>query len=510
MEIKKPNKTFVSIAITGIFVAASAGVFYLFFLKGSVEEIWYDASWSYRRTVYIEDIPKEYQGFEHDVLIEVDTRSMIKENKLTENCRDIRLVDEDSRRTLKYWIEGGCNTDKTQIWTRILLPNSDEKMIYLYYGNKLATDGQEDWDGQFISVSTDQCQSHWEKKEEFKGRFPYIENSYNRLDGNGNHRHEIFRYSGNNCEAPVHVLDNHENQSCDPNQNNIVSGFSTYLNNIPDYVNVNFCASQNGYLTNDLTALSSLDIPKGWTPVSRFDGKYPRGDDKEEPTAVVNHLHTISCENTDLPVADESARYLSLDKPSRTIPTQLEPTYYSVKFINSPDENPIPRQALMMVSSLPPLGWDNFEEADNSLLRGSQDKISESGGSDIHYHIPTISLSLKRTSLEEIKKFDTKEVCIFNYLRETDQSSEESILPPYITVRLAQKKIGLIGKISVTLSENETTLQEVSRGEVLGTYGSGPSQPSGLETQGETNPEYLIDSDIPPGFTAIFNHPDYP
>jgi hypothetical protein len=80
-------------------------------------------------------------------------------------------------------------------------------------------------------------------------------------------------------------------------------------------------------------------------------------------------------------------------------------------------------------------------------------------------------------------------------------TSYDYMLPPYITVIFGQKKSSLITALSINIGDEE-------RGEVLGTFGSGPSVPTDLKTEGETNPTDLTTST--PGFTAVFNHPDYP
>jgi hypothetical protein len=88
-----------------------------------------------------------------------------------------------------------------------------------------------------------------------------------------------------------------------------------------------------------------------------------------------------------------------------------------------------------------------------------------------------------------------------NYLEKEEKTSESSIIPPHVTVPLAKKKNYITGNLSVEISEEE------EKGQILG-IGSGPSKPSSLETEGQTNPQNLTTTT--PGFTAIFNHPDYP
>jgi hypothetical protein len=112
-----------------------------------------------------------------------------------------------------------------------------------------------------------------------------------------------------------------------------------------------------------------------------------------------------------------------------------------------------------------------------------------------------MEISLRNTNSDQLSDIGTEKVCLFNYLNQEESTSEESILPPYITVLLAQKKDSLMTFLSVEVGSEE-------KGEVLGTIGSGPSQPTELKTEGQINPINVTDTT--PEFTAKFNHPDYP
>ena len=68
--------------------------------------------------------------------MEVDTKALIETEKLKPDCGDIRFYDDQTDSLLSYWVESGCNTEKTKIWVEI--PSAKEysyKIINMYYGN---------------------------------------------------------------------------------------------------------------------------------------------------------------------------------------------------------------------------------------------------------------------------------------------------------------------------------------------------------------------------------------
>ena len=72
---------------------------------------------------------------DYQILITVDTASLISGKKLQSDCGDLRFVDSDGETFLSYWLESGCNTKSTRIWVKVPYLPSGYKTIYLYYGN---------------------------------------------------------------------------------------------------------------------------------------------------------------------------------------------------------------------------------------------------------------------------------------------------------------------------------------------------------------------------------------
>jgi len=77
---------------------------------------------------------------DYQVLVTLDTQSLISAQKMRSDCGDIRFTDSDGTTLLNYWLEGGCNTTSTRIWVKVpSIPASSTKTIYIYYGKPSAS-----------------------------------------------------------------------------------------------------------------------------------------------------------------------------------------------------------------------------------------------------------------------------------------------------------------------------------------------------------------------------------
>ncbi len=95
-------------------------------------------NWSYRIPVTIAEHPGT-DLMNYKVPIVLDTSSLIAKEKMNEDCSDIRIVGEDKNH-VPFWIEGGCNSNRTEIWARIpKIPANKVTRVYIYYGNPSAT-----------------------------------------------------------------------------------------------------------------------------------------------------------------------------------------------------------------------------------------------------------------------------------------------------------------------------------------------------------------------------------
>jgi len=96
------------------------------------------SGWQYRKSINITNSGSTALT-DYQVLITMDTQSLISAGKMRSDCGDIRFANSTDN-LLSYWIESGCNTTSTKIWVKVPnIPASSNTTIYVYYGNSTAT-----------------------------------------------------------------------------------------------------------------------------------------------------------------------------------------------------------------------------------------------------------------------------------------------------------------------------------------------------------------------------------
>ena len=101
---------------------------------------WYNASWIYRKPIVINNTQNSNSLTDFQVLVTVDTASLIAAGKMRSDCGDVRITDSDGVTLINYWIESGVNSSNTKIWIKVpTIPASSITTIYMYYGNPEAT-----------------------------------------------------------------------------------------------------------------------------------------------------------------------------------------------------------------------------------------------------------------------------------------------------------------------------------------------------------------------------------
>jgi hypothetical protein len=138
-HIEFPKKTLQ--LITSLLIILSLITFLsLGIVKVEAQTTGWLSGWMYRRAVTINNTQNSNTLSDYQVLVIVDTASLISAGKLQGTCADIRFTDSDGQTLLNYWIESGCNTASTRIWVRVSsIPGASTKTIYLYYGNPSAS-----------------------------------------------------------------------------------------------------------------------------------------------------------------------------------------------------------------------------------------------------------------------------------------------------------------------------------------------------------------------------------
>lgn len=98
---------------------------------------WWNINWEYRVPITI----TENSGFDltdYQVLVSIDTASLIGQGKMRSDCGDIRFTDSNNIE-IPYWFESCINTGDTRIRVKVpSIPASGTSTIYMYYGNPYA------------------------------------------------------------------------------------------------------------------------------------------------------------------------------------------------------------------------------------------------------------------------------------------------------------------------------------------------------------------------------------
>jgi len=101
---------------------------------------------SYRKPITVNNTSNASTLTGYQILVTVDTASLITAGKIQSDCDDIRFTDDSTSydtagwyNNYPYWIESGCNTSTTKIWVKVdSIAASSNKTIYMYYGNSSA------------------------------------------------------------------------------------------------------------------------------------------------------------------------------------------------------------------------------------------------------------------------------------------------------------------------------------------------------------------------------------
>jgi len=90
---------------------------------------WWNPDWKSR---FVVEITSNYPVKDYQVLLTLDTQTPISEGKMAYNCEDIRVVDENDKKLLPFFIQD-CNSPETKIWIKTDVP--EKKKIYVYFNN---------------------------------------------------------------------------------------------------------------------------------------------------------------------------------------------------------------------------------------------------------------------------------------------------------------------------------------------------------------------------------------
>jgi hypothetical protein len=500
---KKFKRLFISLYILSFLILFSILV------RGITKtSAWYNSSWLYRAPITITGDGTSYT--DADVLVSLDTSSLITASKLQSNCADLIFTASDGSTLLNFWIEGGCNSTTTQIWVRVPSVSSTSTDIYVYYGNSLATSAEQSWSGNFISLSDQSsCATGWTRLSAFDSRFPRGSTSYGGTSGSNTHTHSSPSASTNSAGGSTTVQDGVGwGSTVSPGGSHTHSASASLTSGVdhtPPYINMLFCGKNKLDIESNHITMFDVSSFTGWTRYSLLDNRMPRGASTSIGVTGGSsaHSHTVnlsisnrSGSDTIGPTCTANCHYAVVANHGHSVSSTSTtgnntPAYRNVVFMKKNSsgtlstENPI---YMTNTSTLPPYGWSSFTGFASRIPRGST-SYGSAGGSDSHSH--SGSRTSGGTSTVAALWWDSGNFnAITSHTHNVSWSSGTSgNLPPYINTVFMKRNSSL--STSVGTEENSN---------------SSPTSPTNPFCEGATNPKNVTDTT--PEFSALFQDPD--
>lgn len=252
-----------------------------------------------------------------------------------------------------------------------------------------------------------------------------------------------------------------------------MSGTTSTANHVPLYKSVVFCKSDLESSIPDMITGSSFigmfeAIPQGWLQDTSFNDRFIRGNDTPGILGGnASHTHTYSgtttTRNSDFTGVLHSMQDCTFivshnhTYSGTTVSSNNLPPYLDVLMAKSENSNAsLDGKMISMFNSLPPIGWEYYNDLDGKFPRGSN-AFGGTGGSSNHSH--TLSGNTNNSAvgtecrdLGAISHGSVRHNHPYNF-----ESNSATILPPYMMTIYAQRKESLD-----TYSINEQSVIEIT------------------------------------------------
>jgi hypothetical protein len=127
--------------LAGFLVILIPATYFVFHQPAKVAA-WMDSASQYRQSITVTNGGSALTDYQ--ISFTMDTATLITAGKMRNDCYDIRVTDYNGKQ-IPYWVEtgvNGCNTAQTRIWTKIPSIPTPNNVLYVYYGNPQAVNGQ--------------------------------------------------------------------------------------------------------------------------------------------------------------------------------------------------------------------------------------------------------------------------------------------------------------------------------------------------------------------------------
>jgi hypothetical protein len=403
------------------------------------------------------DIALTYSGTEltnYDIVFSVDTATSIAAGNMSADCGDIRMKDSDGTTALSYWIEGGCNTTTTQVWTRVPSIPDGGKTIYMDYDGTTATDGFEAWAGTFTLMYNASCPAGWTQNADFDTGFPYGSATYGTTGGSASHAHNAVSCTtssggggGGRTGGGVFCTQTHSHSGAD-------ATIGTNSNVLPPYLDVVMCKKADLVVPASFISLFDTAVPAGWTRFSALDGKHPRGSTTYGATGgATTHTHTKSggatnnqssgsnvCQGSTCEGDYAIAHHHTVTSGTTGAGTNTPP-YLDMIFGQKNSQGAATAGLITITDVIPPLGWTRFSALDSKFPRGAS-VYGGTGGAATHTH--SVSLATGGPSATKCGLSGSQTGGGYNHTHScTATTNAVSNLPPYANAIFAERNTPL-------------------------------------------------------------------
>ena len=406
----------------------------------------------YNRSITLTNSDSEKTDY--DVLLNLDTESLVDEYKMLSDCSDLEFYNSTGD-AVEFWIEGGCNTENTLVWINMPVLPAGDTVIEMRYGNFSKENSEEEFSGEFIVMTEGSCPDGWTRVSELDNRFPKISTSYGTTGGNDAHSH-IFSGTLSTSTDKVGGGSGNDESYASAKEHNHDWSITDSEVALPPYETMVYCAKDSlDIFTGAVSIFNTTSMPDGWTAYSELnDNQYfARGSDTFGATGgSLTHTHHVqgnsdqqsaqmdTNDNNDVNAASTDHKH-SIEFTSGTassLPTYVEIVYGQVNSTESlPGEG-----GIFITSAEPPIGYTQITSYNNRFIRGGTN-YGATGGSSSHTHTYSGGTTGGPTRTNPINggwAYDDAASTSHTHTWSSGTSDGTTLDPAYMTVLLYQRK----------------------------------------------------------------------
>ncbi|GEM_PF-6298357 len=422
------------------------------------EAAWYSTIYNYRIPITITNSSGSAKT-DYDVLLTIDTSTLIAASQMQADCDDIRVTDNDGTTTITYDLESGCNTTTTKVWARVPEIGTSGKTIYLYYGNPVATNSETNYSGNYLMLSAGSCQTGWTAVSALDNTFLYGSSSYGTTGGDTTSSHtQASCTSGGPSGTEPNSSETGATLSTSNHTHSLRRNITDNTSVLPPYLDMVVCSnSAFSTVLSGQIALFDTTTPSGWTRTTALDSSFPRAAASYGGTGgATTHTHSSSSGGSTAGATSTETGGGTGGVASHTHSTggsvgdgTHTPPYLDMVFASKDSDGDLLGGMIVIFDSTPGLGWTRFTALDSKFPRGAS-TYGGTGGSATHTHTVSITANSSSSQSTSDGKGNSVSTSPHSHTGCNATSSADSNLPPYTEVIYAKRIDNSADSVTVT------------------------------------------------------------